>query len=84
MTWFIFPDEKDERLVLIIAIIVLLLVGSCLRPFLMNPYWIAFIDIGTPILNVYLLFLSLFYGIQEIRNEIYEKLKQEYEALIKK
>ena len=80
MTWYIFPTKKEDRLIMLIFISVLLLIRVCVRPFLTNEYWILFFDIGGPIVTGYLFFLSLILAFKHYSIKIKE-LQKELESL---
>ena len=82
MTWYIFPTKKEDRLIMLIFISVLLLIRVCVRPFLTNIYWILFFDIAGPIVTTYLFFLALILAFKHYSIKI-KQLQKELERLKK-
>lgn len=80
MTWYIFPNHKEDKLILLIIIATALLIRIIVYPHLTNPYWILFMDIGGPVIIVYLWIFSLVL-FKEYYSEKYKELEQELKRL---
>ena len=83
MTWYIFPTRKEDRIVVLIIIATALLFRVCIYPFLSNPYWLLFFEIGGIVLTVYLwvfalIFFKAYYSnkLKELQKEL-ERLKKD-------